>query len=70
MRFADTRFATGFRSGPHALQPGRHAWVQVVRGSIKLNGSALIAGDGAAIVDEPLDLTASSASEALLIDLA
>ncbi len=54
----------------HALQPGRHAWVQVLRGSIKLNGSALIAGDGAAIVDEPIDLTASSASEALLIDVA
>ena len=54
----------------HALQPGRHAWVQVVRGSIKLNGTALIAGDGAAIVDEPLALTASSASEALLIDVA
>ena len=54
----------------HALQPGRHAWVQVVRGSIKLNGSALIAGDGAAIVDEPIALTASSASEALLIDVA
>jgi redox-sensitive bicupin YhaK (pirin superfamily) len=54
----------------HALQPGRHAWVQVVRGSMKLNGSALSAGDGAAIVDEPLGLTASSSSEALLIDVA
>ena len=54
----------------HALQPGRHAWVQVVRGSIQLNGTGLSAGDGAAIVDEPVKLTASSASETLLIDLA
>jgi redox-sensitive bicupin YhaK (pirin superfamily) len=54
----------------HVLQPGRHAWAQAVRGSIQLNGTALSAGDGAAIVDEAVDLTASSASETLLIDLA
>ena len=66
-------FSAALESGSrvtHALQPGRHAWVQVVRGSIQLNGTALSAGDGAAIVDEPVDLTASSASETLLIDLA
>jgi quercetin 2,3-dioxygenase len=53
----------------HALQPGRHAWMQVVRGSVQLNGAALSAGDGAAIVEEAVELTASSASETLLIDL-
>ena len=54
----------------HALQPGRHAWVQVMRGGIHLNGTALSAGDGAAIVDEAVELIGSSASETLLIDLA
>ena len=29
----------------NALQPGLHAWVQVVRGGIQLNGTALSAGD-------------------------
>jgi redox-sensitive bicupin YhaK (pirin superfamily) len=54
---------------PHELQADRHAWVQVVHGAVRLNGIALSAGDGAAIVDEPVVLTASSTSEALLIDL-
>lgn len=54
----------------HPLQPGRQAWVQVTRGRVHLNGVAMSAGDGAAIVDDPVELTASSASESLLIDLA
>src|SRR6476660_3510228 len=37
----------------HELGPGRHAWVQVARGEIKLNGQALQAGDGAAVSGEP-----------------
>ena len=37
----------------HPLEPGRHAWVQVVRGSINLNGRALHTSDGAAVSDEP-----------------
>src|SRR5262245_24703330 len=35
----------------HALEPGRHSWVQVVRGSIKLNDIALRTSDGAAVSD-------------------
>src|SRR5258705_13007179 len=34
------------------LAPGRHAWVQVVRGSIFLNGQPLSDGDGAGVSDE------------------
>jgi len=54
----------------HELAPGRHAWVQVTRGSIELNGKKLAAGDGAAVSDESkLELKASSPAEALLFDL-
>jgi len=54
----------------HALAPGRGAWVQVVRGSLSLNGVTLGAGDGAAVEDEAsLTLSAVSAAELLLFDL-
>ena len=36
----------------HALKPDRHAYVQVARGSVTLNGKPLEAGDGAAISAE------------------
>jgi quercetin 2,3-dioxygenase len=55
----------------HTLQPGRHAWVQVARGAITLNGHSLEAGDGAAISDETLlKITATQPSDILLFDLA
>ena len=54
-----------------ALAPGRHAWVQVVRGALDLDGTALAAGDGAAISGAPrLDLVALQPSELLVFDLA
>jgi quercetin 2,3-dioxygenase len=53
------------------LAPGRHAWLQMVKGEIKLNGTALKAGDGAAVSDESkLTLSAASAVEIVLFDLA
>ncbi len=36
----------------HPLTPGRHAWVQVARGSVALGGKSLVAGDGAAVEAE------------------
>jgi quercetin 2,3-dioxygenase len=55
----------------HPLAPGRHAWVQVVRGAIDLGGKPLSAGDGAAVSDEAeLALTAREAAEVLVFDLA
>src|SRR3954469_5108947 len=36
----------------HDLAPGRHAWLQVLRGGVDVNGLALAAGDGAALSDE------------------
>jgi quercetin 2,3-dioxygenase len=55
----------------HQLAPGRHAWVQVVRGALDLSGERLQAGDGAAVSELPsITLRASEPSELLLFDLA
>ena len=55
----------------HSLAPGRGAWLQVARGSVDVNGTALEPGDGAAIEDEPsLAIVASEGAEILLFDLA
>ncbi|MGE5243632.1 MAG: pirin family protein [Betaproteobacteria bacterium] len=54
----------------HSMRPDRHAWVQVARGAVQLNGVRLSAGDGAAISNESaLELSSSEDSEALLFDL-
>jgi hypothetical protein len=54
----------------HRLTPGRHAWVQVARGSLTLNDTVLAAGDGAAVSDETLlTITATDPAEVLLFDL-
>jgi len=67
-------FATLLEAGEeaaHTLGAGRHAWVQVTRGDIALNGRRMTAGDGAAVSEEPqLLLQATSSSEALVFDLA
>lgn len=47
----------------------RHLWVQVARGSIKLNERNLNAGDAAAVEGETLRLQAKSESEILIFDL-
>jgi quercetin 2,3-dioxygenase len=55
----------------YRLQPGRHAWVQVASGGVRLNGVALKEGDGAALSDiATLDIVAGDRSEVLLFDLA
>ena len=55
----------------HSLAEGRHAWIQVARGVVTLNGEPLEAGDGAAVSRETrLGLSANTASELLLFDLA
>jgi hypothetical protein len=55
----------------HTLAPGRHAWIQVARGTIEVNGVKLDAGDGAAFSEEPaVDISAVTDCEVLLFDLA
>jgi redox-sensitive bicupin YhaK (pirin superfamily) len=56
------------------LQPGRHAWVQLISGQLEVNGTKLEKGDGAAISGETLLRIASAsgngAAEFLTFDLA
>src|SRR5262249_34850274 len=55
----------------HVMRPSRHAWIQVARGDVAVNGVPLQAGDGASASDEAaLDFTASTDAEVLLFDLA
>src|SRR5579863_1339571 len=54
----------------HSLTAGRHAWMHVVEGEVKINGNTLSGGDAVA-VNEPseLKLTATKPSQVLLFDL-
>jgi redox-sensitive bicupin YhaK (pirin superfamily) len=55
----------------HTLKPERHAYLQVARGSVTLNGQPLETGDGAAISEEKsINLTGVINAEVLLFDLA
>ena len=55
----------------HNLAPGRHAWLQVARGAVTVNGENLDQGDGAAVSNEErVAITGREAAEVLLFDLA
>jgi quercetin 2,3-dioxygenase len=55
----------------HELNKERHAYVQVARGSVTLNGAKLETGDGAAIsAEKAVELTGVKDAEVLLFDLA
>ena len=55
----------------HVLKAERHAYVQVARGSVTLNGKPLETGDGAAIsTEKSVELTGVKDAEVLLFDLA
>lgn len=54
----------------HTLDPNRHAWLQVLRGSVTLNHTPMHTADGAAITDETqLTITANDDAELMLFDL-
>jgi quercetin 2,3-dioxygenase len=54
----------------HAFTLGRHGWLQVVSGKVRLNDFTFHAGDGAAVSDE-LAITVQAVDEAefMLFDL-
>ncbi len=57
----------------HTLPAGRAAWVQIVRGSLRVDGDALSEGDGLAIQDEDavrtLRVEGDAGAEALFLEL-
>ncbi len=73
----DVRLYAGLFDGDEqatlALAPGRHAWIQVARGRLTVDGRALGAGDGAAISEAAAVTLAGIAggqAEVLVFDLA
>jgi redox-sensitive bicupin YhaK (pirin superfamily) len=55
----------------HELESGRSAWLQVLRGKVRLAGNELSEGDGAAISGEnAVTVSGADSSEVLLFDLA
>ena len=55
----------------HKLADGRHAYVQVAKGAVELNGQLLNQGDGAAASNESkLNIKGTQDAEVLLFDLA
>ncbi len=72
----DTRlYASWLTTGEsvrHELAPGRYAWLQVARGSVKLGGQTLNKGDAAALSEESavvIEGQADAGAEFLLFDL-
>jgi redox-sensitive bicupin YhaK (pirin superfamily) len=57
--------------GDRALDAGRHAWVQVAHGRVRVNGQELGTGDGVAVSDERhLSIEGIERGEILVFDLA
>jgi hypothetical protein len=55
----------------HEILPGRHAWLQVLRGQVTAGGTTLETSDGLAVSDEGgLTIAADQAAEIMLFDLA
>jgi redox-sensitive bicupin YhaK (pirin superfamily) len=70
----DVRIYAGLFDGPEraelALAAPRRAYVHLARGSLKVNGVALVAGDGLEVSDVPaLTLSEGQAAEVLVFDL-
>ncbi|MDR3763377.1 MAG: pirin family protein [Acidobacteriota bacterium] len=69
-RLLVTKLAKG-ESLPVELDAARHAWLQVVRGAVTLNGQPMQQGDGAGVSEEnTFTLAAAEDSEVLFFDLA
>lgn len=55
----------------HELAADRHAWLQVLRGDVALNGEELKTSDGAAVSDESrIEIVGTTNAELMLFDLA
>ena len=55
----------------HELMPGRYAWLQVLRGSVRAGDTLLETSDGLAVSEEPqLTIVGERPAEVMLFDLA
>jgi len=55
----------------HLIWPGRHAWLQVLRGAVTVNGQPAATGDGVALSEESqVAVQAEQSAEVMLFDLA
>lgn len=55
----------------HEIQPGRHAWLQVLRGRVNVGGTLLETSDGLAVSEERgLTIVGEQPAEIMLFDLA
>ena len=58
------------QSVSHSLAGGRHAWLHVAEGEVKINGKTLAGGDAVAVSGKSdLNLAAAKPSQVLLFDL-
>jgi redox-sensitive bicupin YhaK (pirin superfamily) len=54
----------------HELRPGRHAWLQMVKGELRVQGVSLTVGDAAALSEEThLTMQTERGAEVMLFDL-
>jgi len=61
----------GGQSAELGLTAGRHAWVQAIRGTVRVNGRELGAGDGVSLSEEPaVRVEGVARGEVLVFDLA
>lgn len=72
--YQDTAIYLGdFEAGKETSLPlasGRHAWVQVLRGGVTVNGESLAAGDAAAVSEEAaVAIRAEQGTEVMVFDL-
>ena len=54
----------------HELKPGRHAWIHVAEGNVKVNGESLSGGDAVALSDESkVEIAGQGNAQVLVFDL-
>lgn len=53
----------------YSSAPGRHTWLQLICGSVEVNGKPVSTGDGLGMEQEDITITAQETAEILLFDL-
>ncbi len=54
----------------HEIQPGRHVWLQVLRGQVNASGIVMRTSDGLAVSEEPgISIVGEDKAEVMVFDL-